>query len=131
MSELINFLKKNCFHGIGTCTNEVIQDAEKRLDISFPEEYKDFLRYFKAGSFMGMELMGVDTMAYLDTVSNTISERENNDRFPKDCFVLENLGIEGMLTIVDEAGKVYSYCNGKTEKLADSLVGYLNGVIEK
>ena len=125
MSKLVDYLNEKSFKGIGNCTDAEISDAEQRLKMKFPEEYRDFLRAFKAGSFRGMELMGIGTMAYLDTIINTLEERTNDDSFPKDCFVLENLGIEGMLTVVDEDGIVYSYCNGKNSKLADSLSDYI------
>ncbi len=111
---------------IGACTEDEIDRAEKKLGLKFPEEYKCFLKAFGAVSFYGTEWMGLNVPDYLDVVGRTTAEREAGGGFPKDCFLLENHGINGILTICDEAGKVYYYSNGKKKPAADSLSEYVD-----
>lgn len=131
MSELVKILKENGFNGIGNLSDNTIIEAQNKLGLRFSNEYKDFLKNFQAGSFLGHELMGLDTMAYLNVVNNTEDEREMNDDFPKDCIVLENLGIEGLLVLMNESGVIFSYCNGKKEQIADSMVDYIRLCVEE
>lgn len=125
MKTAVEILKENGFKGIGKAEESQIENAQNELGLKFADEYKDFLRNFKAGSFRGHEFMGIETMAYLNVVNNTEDEREMNDDFPQDCIVIENLGIEGLLTIMDPNGIVYSYINGRKEKIANSFSEYI------
>ena len=123
---MVEKLKKMGFVGVGRCTEEEISKAEKKLGFVFPKEYREFLIEFKAGDICGHELMGVGVMDYADTVYNTIEERDNDVLFPKDCFVLENMGIEGLLVICDKDGKIYNYRIGKKELVSSSLSEYMD-----
>ena len=80
---------------------------------------------------MGCEWMGIQTLAYLDTVHNTKFNQQNDDSFPVGCFVLSNEGIEGLLTICDSDGSVYSYVNGKAKYLCDTLSAYVDICIKE
>ena len=48
-----------------------------------------------------------------------------DNTFPKDCFVVENIGIDGVFTIMDENGKIFSYQRGEKRLLCDTLCEYL------
>ena len=62
----------------------------------------------------------------LDVVSATEKERDMNPDFPKDCFVLENRGIDGVITVADQDGKVYDVQYEQKKLLCDSLSEYLD-----
>ena len=107
------------------CTTSQIKEAQKALGLSFPEEYIDYVKEFGAISFYGTEWMGLNVDGYINVVTATKSEREMNDSFPLDCFVIENQGIDGIITVSDEKGCIYSIQYDKKEKICDSLADYL------
>lgn len=94
--------------------------------MEFPNEYKEYLKEYGAISFFGTEWTGLNVEDYIDVVRVTVKERELNKNFPLKYFVLENLGIDGLLTIVSENGKVFSWNpDGKINLIAENLVDYL------
>ena len=65
----------------------------------------------------------------MNVVTATEKERNLGGDFPKDCILLENNGIDGILTIMDEKGFVYSF-NGKEKKqIAVSFSNFLKELI--
>lgn len=107
------------------CTTRQIKDAQKALGITFPDEYIDYVKEYGAISFYGTEWMGLNVDGYLNVVEATKQERELNASFPSDCFVIENLGIDGIIAIADEKGIVYSLQHSKKEKICNSITDYL------
>ncbi len=109
------------------CKTTQISEAQKALDLEFPQEFIDYVRQFGAISFGGTEWTGLNVDGYLNVVEATMQERELNDGFPEDCFVLENLAIEGLLTLVNTKGVVYSYQSGKPPvMICQSISEYLD-----
>lgn len=106
-------------------TDEQITMAEQVLKITFPEEYREYLKEFGAISFYATEWTGINVDDYLDVVKTTNHEREMNPKFPVDCFLLENLGIDGILIVSDMEGKIYSLQYDKRKLLCVSLTEYL------
>lgn len=124
--DLIEKLAQHEFHGIGKCSDTDISRAEEILGIEFSSEYRIFLKNYKAGSINGHEIMGVAVPKYIDTVYNTLFSRENDDSFPEGCFVLENMGIEGALTLSDADGHIFTYCEGGKNLLCNSLGDFID-----
>lgn len=114
----------NLYHVKG-CTTSQIKEAQKELGIIFPEEFIDYVKEYGAISFYGTEWMGLNVEGYLNVVEATRQEREMNDHFPKDCFVIENQGIDGLVAVVDEKGLVYNLQYDKKEFICNSLSDYL------
>ena len=114
----------NLYHVEG-CTTSQIKDAQKMLGITFPDEYIDYVKEYGAISFYGTEWTGLNVDGYMNVVEATKQEREINDSFPADCFVIENLGIDGIVTIADENGIIYSLQYSRKEKICNSLTEYL------
>lgn len=129
---IIEEIKKipKLYHAKG-CTTSQIKDAQKTLGITFPDEYIDYVKEYGAISFYGTEWMGLNVDGYLNVVEATKQEREMNDSFPADCFVIENLGIDGIITISDEKGVVYSLQYSKKEKICNSLTEYLKLCLDR
>ena len=116
---------RKLYHAQG-CDESQIKKAEKDLNMEFPNEYKEYLKEYGAISFFGTEWTGLNVEEYIDVVRVTVKERELNKNFPLKYFVLENLGIDGLLTIVSENGKVFSWNpDGKINLIAENLVDYL------
>ncbi|WP_027205393.1 SMI1/KNR4 family protein [Butyrivibrio fibrisolvens] len=118
------------YHAKG-CNTSQIKEAQKMLDIVFPEEYVDYIKEYGAISFYGTEWTGLNVEGHINVVDATEKERQLNKDFPPKCFVLENLGIDGIITIVDEAGVVYSLHFNKKEKICDSISEYLKICIDR
>lgn len=120
----------NLYHAKG-CTTSQIKEAQKSLGIIFPDEFIDYVKEFGSISFYGTEWMGLNVDGYINVVDATKQEREINDDFPSDCFVLENQGIDGIITVVDEKGNVYSISYDKKELIYTSIADYLHSCVDR
>ena len=114
---------------VGTVSQEEINNAEKKLNLHFSEEYKSYLSNYGAISFGSHEITGLGVSGYLNVVTATEKERNLGGDFPKDCILLENNGIDGILTIMDEKGFVYSFDGTKKRQIASSFTNFLKGLI--
>lgn len=108
------------------CSTSQLEDAQRILGLEFPEEFVDYAKEFGAISFYGTEWTGLNVEGYLNVVEVTKQERERNKLFPLDCFVIENQGIDGIITIVDTKGYVFSAQYDNIVPLCDSLSDYLD-----
>lgn len=107
--------------------DDSISEAENMLKVSFTDEYKSYLRKYGAASYDGHELTGLIRSKRLNVVDCTIKQREENDCMLPDMYVVENLGIDGIVVLQASDGKVYmlySYDN-EISKVANSLLEYL------
>lgn len=129
---IVDEIKKipNLYHAKG-CTTSQIKDAQKALGIAFPDEFIDYVKEYGAISFYGTEWMGLDVDGYINVVDATKQERDINDDFPSDCFVLENQGIDGIIIAADEKGNVYSISYDKKELIYTSIVDYLHSCVDR
>ncbi|TOK42983.1 hypothetical protein CGI20_04245 [Vibrio parahaemolyticus] len=93
-------------------SEELIAEAERQLNLSFPEDYKEYLLMFGAISFGSTELTGLNVDGYANVVSVTLKEAQRNKSFPKGSIVLENTCIEGLLILQEPDGEVYEWQNG-------------------
>jgi hypothetical protein len=108
---------------------EDIKEAETKLGRVFSDEYKKYLLQFGAISFSSTELTGLNIEKYANVVDVTLKEIELNEEFPKDCIVLENIGIEGILILIDSKGQVFEWKNNSARKIYDSMEEYLRSKI--
>ena len=105
---------------------DLIRQAEKDLKVLFAKDYVEYVSSFGIAVFDGHELTGICDKKRLD-VRNTREERELNPFVPDDWYVVENIGIDGIITWQDKKGKIYqSMPNGQKEYIADSLAEYLD-----
>ena len=110
---------------IGACTLEQLDDAQKKLDLSFPAEYKDYLLNYGAIRFNGIELCGLNIEGYLNVVEATEQEKEVNSFYPNKMFVIEDLGIDAKLITGDEEGNVYLLQRDKKKLICSSFAEYI------
>lgn len=110
---------------IGGCTVEQINEAENRLGLKFPEEYKEYLLNYGAIRFNGVELCGLNASGYLNVVEATEKEKMVNLSFPKGMFVVEDLGIDARLIICDEKGNIYLLQRDKKKLICTSFTEYV------
>lgn len=126
MSTIIGKINKidKLYHAQG-CSFKQLKEAQNELGVNFPDEYMDIVKEFGAISFYGTEWTGLNVNGYLNVVEATKNERNMNSSFPKDFFVLENQGIDGLIVVCNEKGQVFSLCYDKLTKIHDSIVSYL------
>ncbi len=110
---------------IGSCTAEQLEEAQKRLGINFPEEYKDYLMSFGTVRFNGVELCGLNVDGYINVVEATEQEKSVNKDFPEKMFVIEDLGIDAKIVVGDEKGNVYLLQRDKKRLLCSSFSEYI------
>ena len=125
----INKIEK-LFHAKG-CTDEQIKIAEKKLGFSLPTEYVQYVREFGAISFYATEWTGLNVGGRINVVDVTEQERKINSDFPKDCFVIENQGIDGIIIVADVDGKVFSVQYDKKELICNYISEYLEQCISR
>lgn len=130
---MLNTIKKieekfKLYKTIGA-SKELITEAERQLNLSFSEDYKEYLLMFGAISFDSTELTGLNVDGYANVVSVTLKETQRNKSFPKESIVIENTGIEGLLILQQPDGTVYEWQNGNKGASFDGLEEYLNSKI--
>ncbi|MDY4446074.1 SMI1/KNR4 family protein [Campylobacter sp.] len=112
------------------CTDLMIVEAERKLGLSFSDEYRDYLRNYGALSFLSYEFTGLGVDDYIDVVEVTKRERELNNNFPKDAIVIEDTGLESLLILQNTEGNIFEYRLGKQKKIYNSFKEYLNSLIK-
>nr|DAO90342.1 MAG TPA: SMI1-KNR4 cell-wall [Caudoviricetes sp.] len=110
---------------IGGCSEGDIQRAEKLLRLKFPNEYREYMLEFGSITFKGVELTGLNITGHLNVVDATLQERKFNPDFPKNIFIIENLGIDSIFIVGDEKGSIYKLQYDKMIKISSSFTEYL------
>lgn len=125
MKKIVDVISMNdSLEYIGGCSELDIENAEKLLNVKFPDTYKEILRKFGVITFGSHEWFGLNISGYLNVIESTLAERKINDLFPSDCFVLENLGIDGLMILIDSYEIVYEWNGSQKKKINDSLLKY-------
>ncbi len=110
-------------------TDIEISDAELQLCLRFSEEYKTYLAHFGAVFADGIELTGIAKSENRNVVSVTRQEWKLNSQVPHNLYVIENLGIDGVIIWQDSNGAVYQTTpNREPVKVADSLNMYISQI---
>lgn len=126
MKNIVDEIRKvdKLYHAKG-CTLEQVHNAERELGLKFPKEFTEYVMEFGVISFYGTEWTGLNVEGYLNVVEATLQERDLNNEFPKDCFVIENQGIDGIITVVNQEGQVFIVQNNYKKMIGESLEDYL------
>lgn len=111
---------------VGAATKMDVIAAENDLALQFSEEYKEYLYKFGAVLADDTELTGIAKSKNRNVICVTQREWEMNPLISHDLYVVENIGIEGIIIWQDAKGKVYqSLPNKRAEYIAESLADYL------
>lgn len=86
--EILNdFIEEGDF--FGEVSDDDITKAEEALELSFPQEYKGFVKKFGSGGICGVEILGVEGSEYASVVESTIRYRKLG--LPNKYIVIENV----------------------------------------
>lgn len=109
-------------------TEEMINAAEKELNLTFADEFKQYLKTFGAIIADGIELTGIANSEYRHVVPVTKEAWILNPNVPHDFYVIEDLHVDGVIIWQDCLGKVYrSAPNAQLEVIANSMKQYIEG----
>ena len=127
MSEIIKTLKKlPDLLPLKSATMTEISDAEIQLRLRFANDYKEYLNEFGAIMANGIELTGIAKSENRNVIFVTKQEWELNPQVPQNMYVMENVGIDGIIIWQDSDGAIYQSLPGKNpQKIFDNLVAYL------
>ena len=115
----------------GGVSSEDISDAETLLNLTFAEDYKLYLSKFGQIEAEGIELSGISNKRLTSVVVLTQDERKMLSIPPKH-YVIENVGIDGLIYSQDDTGAVYQLLpNRPIIKVADSLLQYIESINKK
>lgn len=128
VSELKNISDLDCLSG---CSEEQILEAENTLKIKFPSDFVEYVKEFGVISFYGTEWTGLNVKGYLNVVETTLEFREVYKNTLDNYFVIENIGIDNVITVVNEKGEVFEFQNGVVNKIGNSLVDYLGSCVAR
>ncbi len=114
------------FAARGFATNEQIAEAERKLAVTFADEYREYLSSFGAAMIVDHELTGICTLPRLNVVDVTREERINNPNMAANLYVIEQLHIDDVVIWQSETGAIYASIPGaQIEFIASSLKAYL------
>ncbi len=104
-----------------------LAESEKELGLHFADDYKEYLRTFGAILADGVELTGIAKSKCRDVVAVTVQERTLNPDVPREYYVVENVGLDGIVIWQSKSGEVFkSSPHANPHKIADSLTEYLS-----
>ena len=128
MKEYVEKLKeKKNFRMLSGVSEECVKQAEKKLQLEFSAEYKNFLLSCGVAMADGHELVGLGSSKRLDVVENTLDERRMNPKVSMDLYVIEQTNIDGIIIWQSGNGEIFKTTPGqKLEKLCDSLSEYID-----
>lgn len=110
----------------GRDEQEIIQ-SEMTLGVSFAKDYREYLKEIGLACFDGCEFTGITDIERLDVVSVTKEQHEISDPDTKSLYVIEEVGIDGIVIWQDSNGIIYQTSYGThCKKIADSILEYIN-----
>ncbi|MBR0398400.1 MAG: SMI1/KNR4 family protein [Eubacterium sp.] len=111
MSALVDKIKEHpqIFHSM-RCEMVRVWDCEDKLNLTFPEEFTQYLTHFGAIGFGTVEWTGMNVEADLNVVRATLAAREMWADFPADCFVLRPASEQGReMILCDTQENIYAW----------------------
>lgn len=130
--QLVESVKDECLL-VGKIDDEIIENMEKLLKITFPKSYRKFLKLYGSGIFAGIEIYGANNGPLGETtcVKNTMYFRKN-ENIPNECIVISDVGeyvycLKSVKNYDDES-KVYIWNSGShslTQTKYDDFASFL------
>ena len=117
----------NLFKMAKPAEQEEINDAERKLGLSFAADYKSFLSTVGACICFGHEIKGITDNPNLDVISSTEEAWNQMNLIPHSWYVIEDTHIDGIVILQDKNGVVYQMAPEMMPmKIAYNLESYLS-----
>ena len=126
--DVINYLGElDKLYSVGEVDPSKIAQAAKRLGVEFAKDFVEYTQKYGSISVGEIELCGIDDDRDTSIVEQTKKMRRLYSNFPRDCYVVERLGIEDDSIIQNPDGKIYLFTEWEKEPqfVANSLSEYL------
>ena len=115
----------------GPASPEAVAAAEKALGVTFAEDYRAFLLKYGTVDSYEVELLGIAGDGLYGVVEATLEERELNDEFPKDAYVINRWGYEDIVSVQYSNGSIEAISmEYQNKKLNHSLAAYIAAEIK-
>ena len=98
--------KNEAFLGKGVSEKE-IKEAEKELELSFSDDYREYLLCVGLAMCDGHELTGIGNASRNNVVDVTKQMKSFHEGIPDDWYVLENENIDYSVVWQDSKGNIY------------------------
>lgn len=99
-SNAVDLIQQNPDLGdfVGKCSEELVKKAEEKLNLSFPQSYKNFLLNYGAGNFGAEEIYGIinqdfENSGIPDAIWFTIKQRKDIN-LPSNLLIIYHTGGE-------------------------------------
>ena len=123
IKELIEKYKQEGDFNHATVTDVLLVEAEEKLGVTLPIQYKEYIKEYGHGGIAGIEILGVGLTGRLIFVDTTLEYREEG--LPDNYVVVENVD-EWLMCIDCNNGKVISWdFTGYSKEDYDSFDEYL------
>lgn len=131
-NELLEYIRSlDKLKSTGSVTSSDVKSAEKDLGLKFANDYVDYVKEFGSIIADGIELTGICKTKSRHVVNATRSEWDLNTNIPHDMYVVEKLGIEGIIILQDSNGSVYEVSpNKKPKRIYSNLLYYIRSNTE-
>lgn len=112
---------------LGPVSLEKIREAENKLNLKFAPDYFEYLQNYGCLSARGIDLTGITKNKEQNVITVTQREKEYNPYIPDNQYVIENLGIGGIIILQDNSGTVYVTAHKMVpKKIHETLAEYIN-----
>lgn len=116
------------FVSMDGASNDEIRKAQQELSVVFAEDYKEYLKEFGVASANGHDVTGIVKSKRLNVVEATKNAKLKNPNIPKELYLIEDVGIDQILTWQDAQGKLYQTAGVNAPTLLPkSFVEYVQG----
>ncbi len=126
MSIEVSLRKKKFFRSFNPAQQQIIQKAERALELHFSKEYISYLTKYGYLIYDSHELTGICKAKRLNIVDVTLEERTCNPMIPMDWYVIEQANIDGIVIWQNAKGEIFQTMpNATPMKLCNSLAEYI------
>ena len=132
MFDIISTIKKlPSMESLSPANSETIKIAEETLKLKFAEDYKKYLSTFGAVCSDIIAISGISDKSYINVLNLTLKARSANEQIPPNFYVIEDVGVDGLIIWQDETGAIYQSTPLKApKKINDNLSDYLEYVLK-
>jgi hypothetical protein len=118
--------KKRDYFSERGASEETIRNAERTLDLSFADEYREYLQRCGSASCAGHELTGISADKSLDVVRVTKHHLDNNPNVTIPLYVVEEAHVDGIVIWQSPTGEIYqTEYKDSPHKIYSSLSEYV------
>ena len=91
----------------GEVTDIDILDSQDKLGVFFASDYVEMVKRFGYVSAKGFDFIGISDNDDSNVVNKTKIERRNNNAFPGELYIIEDIASDNVRVAQDKNGEVY------------------------